>query len=178
MVNLIVSVTDTNGIGIVGIPVSGTATKTVAWGTNYKLPLMFTNANGNAVYDNVEANESFNVIVNSPLQSGYSSLWSSSTGIGNSTLLSSPTISIVLKKILPSINGSCQSGYSLVNGQCQENTGISGSSSLNSVMSFLTKYYWVFILIAIVLVILILAVKHKSSNKPIIAMSNPSVIGA
>jgi hypothetical protein len=173
MVNLTVRVTDINGNGIVGIPVNGKAIKNVIWGSNYTLGYAYTNPNGNAVYDNVEANENYNVTANSPSFPNYSNLWTSGSGTTNSGLIGNPQINIVLKKITSPINNVCQSGYTMTNGQCVQNSGISSSSILYSFTSIFTKYWWIILLFVIVLALIYYLLKKKKNNKPLLIVSNP-----
>ena len=173
MVNLTVRVTDTNGNGIVGIPVNGKATKNVFWGSNYSMGYAYTNPNGNAVYDNVEANESFNITANSPQFPNYSSLWTEGSGTTSSGLMGAPQINIVLKKILPSTSGTCDPNYTLVNGQCVQNTGTSSSSIYYNISQTFMKYWWIILIFALALGVVYYLVKKKGGNRPLLVVSNP-----
>ena len=175
MVNLTVRVEDLNGNGIVGIPVNGKATKNVVWGTNYQLPLSYTNSNGNVVYDNVEANESFTCYANQSSMPNYSTLWTSGQGSTSSGLLGSPEITIVLKKVQSPVGNHCLTGYTMVNGQCVQNSGVTTSSIVNNVMSIFMKYWWIILIFAIVLALLYYLLKKKKGNKPLFVVSNPNV---
>ncbi|MEM4066840.1 MAG: hypothetical protein QXV17_08265 [Candidatus Micrarchaeaceae archaeon] len=159
MVTLKVFVSDINGNGISGINVSGKAWKSVPWGTNYTLPNELTDSSGYAVYDNVEAEEHFNMTANSPNGPNYQSQWTTGTGSGSSGLLGNVQVNITLKKVQSSINGTCPSGYSLVNGQCVENSSVTTASILQNIINFIQKYEWTLLFLAIIIIVFIIAYK-------------------
>lgn len=151
MVGLQGHVVDQSGNTIAGITVN--AKVYPPNGGSYNLTPEVTDSSGNVFWTNVEAYSKF-VLTTNP-----TSQYASATGSGSDTLFSGAYVQLVLKKITQPINGKCQTGYNLVNGQCIQAPTVQATltSLENSLMTYLTEI----IIVVIVIIIIIVAIRYR-----------------
>ena len=154
MVGLEVVVKDQSGNRLTGIPVYVHAipSSNPIYGTTsqYNLTPQNTDDMGTATWSNVESGAQFQAAaVGSP---------DYTTGVGetSTTLTSGGYIGITLSKVTQPVSGNtCPSGftYSTATGQCVQNSTVGTASIVASATDWITKYWWVFAIILVVIVI-------------------------
>ena len=154
MVGLQIVVTDQSGNRLTGIPVyvHVIPSSDPIYGTTspYNLTPQNTNDMGVADWSNVESGAQFQAAaVGSP---------DYTTGVGetSTTLTSGGFIEIVLSKVVqPTSGNTCPSGftYSTATGQCVQNSTVGTAGIVASAADWITKYWWVFAIILVVIVI-------------------------
>ena len=118
--------------------------------SQYNLTPENTNDMGTVIWSGVQAGAQFQAAaVGSP---------DYTTGVGetSTTLTSGGYIEIVLSKVTqPTSGNTCPSGftYSTATGQCVQNSSVGTASIVASATDWITKYWWVFAIILVVIVI-------------------------
>lgn len=170
MVGLEVVVTDQQNNRLTGITVSvhviPSGDPLLGTTKQYNLTPQKTNALGIAEWSNVEAGAEFIVTANG------SPNYTNGSGSTSTTLTQGGYVDIVLSGIMPPTSTSsgmtCPSGfqYDQSSGQCVQTSTVGTVSSVASITDWITKYWYIFAIVLILVVIgIVVSMIYKSKGK-------------